>query len=39
MNEWQVVLYPNPTDKELTIESNLLLEEIITIEIYSTIGQ
>ncbi|BDS10712.1 T9SS type A sorting domain-containing protein [Aureispira anguillae] len=38
-DRWEVVLYPNPTDDKLTIESDQMLENETTIEIYNSIGQ
>jgi hypothetical protein len=36
---WDLILYPNPTSNTITLESNLILEEEIQIEIYNTLGQ
>ncbi|WP_264791982.1 T9SS type A sorting domain-containing protein [Aureispira anguillae] len=36
---WEVILYPNPTDDKLTVESNQILEGETTIEIYNSLGQ
>ncbi|BDS10708.1 T9SS type A sorting domain-containing protein [Aureispira anguillae] len=38
-SEWEITLYPNPTDDKLTIESNQILENTTTIEIYNSLGQ
>jgi hypothetical protein len=36
---WDLILYPNPTNSIITLESNLLLEDLIQIEIYNMLGQ
>ena len=36
---WDLILYPNPTSNTITLESNLILEEEIQIEIYNTLSQ
>jgi hypothetical protein len=36
---WNLILYPNPTNNTITLESNLVLEDEIQIEIYNTLGQ
>lgn len=38
-DKWEVVLYPNPTDDKLTVESNQILEDVTIIEIYNALGQ
>ena len=36
---WDLILYPNPTSNTITLESNLVLEDEIQIEIYNALGQ
>lgn len=36
---WNLILYPNPTNNTITLESNLVLEDEIQIEIYNALGQ
>ncbi|WP_408913549.1 T9SS type A sorting domain-containing protein [Aureispira sp. CCB-E] len=33
------MLYPNPTNNTITLESNLVLEDEIQIEVYNALGQ
>lgn len=37
--EWEVILFPNPTSHELTIQSNLAFESNASIEIFNALGQ
>jgi len=39
IEDLEIVLYPNPTDSELTVESNQVLEGHTTIEVYNSLGQ
>lgn len=36
---WDLILYPNPASRSITLESNLVLEDEIQIEIYNALGQ
>ncbi|WMX13755.1 T9SS type A sorting domain-containing protein [Aureispira sp. CCB-E] len=36
---WDIILYPNPTNSIITLESNLVLEDEIQIEVYNALGQ
>jgi hypothetical protein len=37
--EWDLILYPNPTNNTITLESNLSLEDKIQKVIYNALGQ
>jgi len=39
VNNWEIILYPNPATNELNIQSNVVLPHKTKVEIYNALGQ